>query len=196
MYRFLLICLLVCSRGLPTLGQSLPGSRGNLFVFDLFIRQQNGVYGIGDSANFWLSNSPKGDTAFHVGDSRFAIRDTDGLYTLFDELFNIEKAQLSELKTFGRFIFLKERKGWTVFSEDEDARTIYYDSIRIAGSSALLYKNGKQGLLYLTGMGEFMIPAQYDKAGPYYEGVLLIEHGKLCWKGAVDIPLSYEHSYQ
>lgn len=196
MYRFLLICLLVCSRGLPTLGQSLPGSRGNPFVFDLFIRQQNGVYGIGDSANFWLSNSPKGDTAFHVGDSRFAIRGADGLYSLIDELFKVEKAQLSELKTFGRFIFLKERKGWTIFSEDEDSNPIYYDSIRIAGSSALLYKNGKQGLLYLTGVGEFMIPAQYDKAGPYYEGVLLIDHGKLGWKGAFDIPVAYDHIYQ
>lgn len=199
MYRFLSICLLACSWGLPTLGQSLPGSRGNPLVFadhNLFIRQQNGVYGIGDSANFWLSNSPKGDTAFHVGNRHFAMRTADGLYTLFDEQFRMEKAHLSELKLFSHYVFLKEAKGWTIFSEDEDSKTIYYDSIRIAGNSVLLYKGGKQGLLYLNDMREFTIPAQYDKAGPYYEGVLLIDHGKLGWQGAFDIPVAYDHIYQ
>lgn len=199
MYRFLAICLLACCSVLNAPGQNLPGSRGNPLVFadrDLFIRVKDGTYGIGDSTHHWLSNSPTGDTIFHVKDSHFAVREPNGLYTLVDEEFKVERQELSELKEFGHFVFLKSVKGWTVFSENEDFKDLYYDSMRIAGSSVLLYKNGKQGLIITGGLREIMVPALYDKAGPYYDGALLINQGKLGWQGAFSIPVAYDHIYQ
>lgn len=197
MFRFLVICLLICCSALPAIGQILTDAQGNAIRDrQLFIRVKDGIYGIGDSTNQWLSNSPKGDTIFHVKEKHFAVRGTDHLYTLVDEQFEVQRQQLSELTEFERFVFLKSSKGWTVFLENEDSRDIYYDSIRIAGSSVLLYKSGKQGLIVTGGLRELMVPALYDKAGPYYDGALLIDHGKLGWQGAFSIPVAYDHIYQ
>ncbi len=197
MHRFLVICLLVCCAAVPAMGQILTDARGNAIRDPhLFIRVKDGIYGIGDSTNYWLSNTPKSDTIFHVKERYFAVREPNGLYRLIDEQFQVQQQQLSELKEFDRFVFLKSPKGWSVFLEHEDSKTIYYDSIRIAGSSVLLYKGGKQGLIITGGLREIVVPALYDKAGPYYDGALLIDQGKLGWQGAFSIPVAYDHIYQ
>jgi|GEM_PF-2527331 len=197
MPRLLLICLLICCSALPTVGQVLTDMQGDAVPDrSLFIRVKDGIYGIGDSTMYWLGNSPTGDTIFHVKDRHFAVRGADHLYTLIDEQFGVQGQQLSELKEFGRFVFLKSPEGWSVFPEKEDSKTMYYDSIRIAGFSALLYKGGKQGLVTGNGWRELAIPALYDKAGLYYDGALLIDRGKLGWQGAFSIPVAYDHIYQ
>lgn len=197
MYRFLVICLLTCCPAIPAIGQILTDAQGQAIGDPhLFIRVKDGIYGIGDSTHHWLGNSPKGDTIFHVKDRHFAVRGADHLYTLIDEQFGVQRQQLSELTEFGRFVFLRSAKGWTVFLENEDPKDMYYDSIRMAGSSVLLYKNGKQGLIVTGGLPELMVPALYDKTGPYYDGALLIDQGKLGWQGAFSIPVAYDHIYQ
>jgi hypothetical protein len=160
-----------------------------------FISKQNGLYGLGDSLNHWLDKTPTGDTIFHVQDYHFAVRGSDQLYTIYDGFLTPVAENVSEVKEFREFVLLKEPKGWTIFPSDYQKNAVYYDSITVRGSHAWLYKKGKQGLL-TAGIQEQLIPAEYDKIGPFYDGVLLLNNGKLGWKGPFSIPVNYDHIYQ
>lgn len=202
MHKRLAICLLICCSAFSVLGQNVLPAQNNTLVpvdRDLFISKQNGIYGIGDSSHHWLNNTPTGDTIFHIKDWLFAVRGADRLYTICDERFEPHYVKVSEIKESGRYVFFKNSDGWTVLLSNADSDELLgptYDSIRITGSYTLLYKNGKQGLLKTNGPWEDFVPAQYDKVGLYYEGVLLINHGKLGWKGDFYVPVEYDHIYK
>lgn len=190
-----LICCSVGSVFCQNTSQPLGISDGGEERY-LFITRQNGLYGFTDLNGRWLDQAPMGDTIFHIRDKHFAVREKNGLYTIYNEQLQSVYQQASEIREFGAHAFLKDSKGWMVFPLNETPTNEHYDSIRIQGAYAWLYRNGKQGLLKNDASLKDLIPPVYDKVGLYYDGILLINNGKLGWQGACSIPVNYDHIYQ
>ncbi len=158
-----------------------------------FISRKHSVYAIGDSSG-WYANSPRGDSIFHVGNLHFAVRNNNR-YVLYNEKFDSLYTNLSTVKEFGNYIFIKDSVGWLIYSPRESFTSEHFDSLDISDPYVWVFKNGKQGLLKNTWSPEEYIAPAYDKTGPYCNGTLLINEGKLGWKGVVSVPLEYDHIY-
>jgi hypothetical protein len=159
-----------------------------------FIIQKGIQYGLGDK-DTWYANTPKGDTIFHVGDEYFAVRNS-GYYTLYDESLKPLRGSLSRVKDFGKCILLGDSVGYQIYSKEKKRATYYLDSIAEKESFIMLYKNNKQGIYYKYQKFDDLILPLYDKVGPYYDGTLLIDNGKMGWSGIVSIPIEFEHIYK
>lgn len=189
----LLICifLLISCSAMVLPAQNLEPEKRNLFV-----RVEHGLYGIGDSTHFWLEDSPKGDTIFHLGNEHFGVRESNGRFKIVDTRFKTLLSDLEEIRQTGSVLLAKKREGWTIFPTIDGLRENLYDSIRTTGNYVLLYRRGKQGLLTTSLRTNRIVEPEYDHVGPYYDGLLLIDHGKLGWQGRFQIPVAYDHIYQ
>jgi len=161
---------------------------------NFFILQKNNLFGLGDSGK-WFINTPTGDSIIHLGNSYFAVRNNN-YYTICNESFQTLQQGIKKITEFGHYYFLQDSLGWKLFPTSDDLKNTYFDSIHVNDLYATLYKKNKQGLFHKNWNLEDIIQPLYDKAGPYYNGVLLIDGGKLGWKGHVNIPIEFDHIYK
>ncbi len=180
----------ICQNAVLPVSKSISESSDSYFI----IKKDN-LYGLGDSIN-WYNNTPIGDTLFHLGDYHFALRKPSGLYTIYDESFKSIYHRIKSLKEFGDFVLLEDSLGWKIFSKEDNEERKYFDSVRIHDQYVWLFKSGQQGILGSDWKIENIILPVYDKVGIYYDGILLINNGKLGWKGAVNIPVEFDHIYK
>lgn len=194
MLQKLLICFLSFGSGRAVFAQNAlpPGSADSLPA--CFVIQKNGLYGLGASGK-WHSHSPVGDSIFHLGDTHFAVH-AKSRYHLYNARLEVVAGNIRSIRQFGDHAILNDDAGWKIFSPAKGTFSAAFDSIRVVAPYALIYSRQKQGLLHERWPLEELVPPKYDKAGPYYNGVLLIDHNKLGWKGEADIPLEFDHIYK
>jgi hypothetical protein len=193
MYKWLIV--IITAFVYTSVAQTNNSTLTKKYTKSFFIIKKNKVYGIGDSAQ-WYANSPLGDTAYYLDDNRFAFRDTNNQYCIYNDSFKLVHKNLIAIEKFGEFLILQNSLGYKIVSESNNQETKYYDSIRVYNDYAWLYKKGKQGIFCKNWKFKKIIEPMYDKVGTYYNGILLINNGRLGWEGSVTIPIEFGHIYK